>query len=102
MEQENISAVKKKEINPWRNTIFFIGSMIVAFLLSRLLEGPGFTQSQNYVLFLLFFSIGLWVTEAIPPFAVGLFIMAYLFFTLGNPSVNAQPMEVARYVQTFS
>jgi sodium-dependent dicarboxylate transporter 2/3/5 len=101
-EQDNIANTPKKELKPWRNAVFFIGSMIAAFLVSRLLEGPGFTQSQNYVLFLLFFAIGLWITEAIPPFAVGLFIMAYLFFTLGNASVNDQPVETARYVQTFS
>lgn len=93
---------EKKEFSPWRNIVYFIGSMFAAFLLAKLVEGPGFTQSQNYVLFLLFFSIGLWVTEAIPPFAVGLFIMAYLFFTLGNAHINSAPVNSARYVQTFS
>ena len=92
----------KKEFNPWRNVVFFIGSLFAAFLLAKLVEGPDFTQSQNYVLFLLFFSIGLWVTEAIPPFAVGLFIMAYLFFTLGNAHINSAPVDSGRYVQTFS
>ena len=79
-----------------------MGSMLAAFLLTRLIGGPGFTQSQNYVLFLLFFSIGLWLTEAIPPFAVGLFIMAYLFFTLGSARINADPVAAGKYVQTFS
>ena len=78
-----------KEGRPGRNSLFFIGSMLAALLLTRLIGGPDFTQSQNYVLFLLFFSIGLWLTEAIPPFAVGLFIMAYLFFTLGSAHINA-------------
>jgi solute carrier family 13 (sodium-dependent dicarboxylate transporter), member 2/3/5 len=91
-----------KEIKPGKNTFLFFVSVVAAYLLSRLLEGPGFTQSQNYVLFLLFFSIGLWLTEAIPPFAVGLFIMAYLGFTLGHARLNAQPQDVAKYVQTFS
>src|SRR5580765_2145173 len=89
-------------MKPGRNTIFFIVSCVVALILTRVLEGPGFTDSQNYVLFLLFFSVGLWLTEAIPPFAVGLFIMAYLVFTLGNAGLNSQPQDVARYVQTFS
>jgi len=102
MEKEDNALSHKKEVRPWRNVGFFIGSMIAAFLLAKLIEGPGFTQSQNYVLFLLFFSIGLWVTEAIPPFAVGLFIMAYLFFTLGNAHINSAPVDSGRYVQTFS
>ena len=96
------SANLLKGIRPGRNLFFFLVSMIAAFLLTRLASGPGFTDSQHYVLFLLFFSIGLWLTEAIPPFAVGLFIMSYLFFTLGNAKLNSQPQDVARYVQTFS
>ena len=91
-----------KELKPGRNTLLFIISLLAALLISYVLRDPGFTQSQNYVLFLLFFSIGLWLTEAIPPFAVGLFIMAYLVFTLGNANLNTDPQSVAKYVQTFS
>ncbi|MFI5156961.1 MAG: SLC13 family permease [Chitinophagales bacterium] len=96
------SGFQIKQLNPGRNSLFFFGSMIVALLLTWLISAPGFTDSQNYVLFLLFFSIGLWLSEAIPPFAVGLFIMAYLFFTMGNARLNSQPQDVAKYVQTFS
>jgi sodium-dependent dicarboxylate transporter 2/3/5 len=100
--QENKIETAKKEIGPARNIFYFLASMLGAFLLTMLIKGPGFTQSQNYVLFLLFFSIGLWLTEAIPPFAVGLFIMAYLFFALGNARINEAPVNTAKYVQTFS
>ncbi|HET7003170.1 MAG TPA: SLC13 family permease, partial [Puia sp.] len=101
-EQENNAGQPTKEIRPWRNFIYFMGSALVAFLLAKLIGDPGFTQSQNYVLFLLFFSIGLWITEAIPPFAVGIFIMAYLFFALGNAHINSMPVDTGKYVQTFS
>ncbi len=101
-EQENYGGQSKKEFRPKRNILYFLASMLFAFLLTSIIKVPGFTQSQNYVLFLLFFSIGLWVTGAIPPFAVGLFIMAYLFFTLGNASINLQPVNAGKYVQTFS
>ena len=101
-EQKNDKELHKKEPRPGRNFLYFLGSMLAAFLLMRLIGGPDFTQSQNYVLFLLFFSIGLWLTEAIPPFAVGLFIMAYLFFTLGSVHINADPVAAGKYVQTFS
>jgi sodium-dependent dicarboxylate transporter 2/3/5 len=50
----------------------------------------------------MFFSIGLWVTEAIPPFSVGLFILAFLAFSLGNPWFNSEPLDIAKYVNTFS
>lgn len=102
LEKKNDAGPHSKERRAGRNSLYFIVSMLAAFLLTRLVGGPGFTQSQNYVLFLLFFSIGLWLTEAIPPFAVGLFIIAYLFFTLGNARINADPVAAGKYVQTFS
>jgi sodium-dependent dicarboxylate transporter 2/3/5 len=50
----------------------------------------------------LIFAVGLWITEAIPAFAVSLFIMAYLVFALGNKNFNSEPESVRIYVQTFS
>jgi sodium-dependent dicarboxylate transporter 2/3/5 len=85
-----------------RKLAFFILSLLVALLLTFLIKDPDFTASQQYVLFLLFFSVGLWITEAVPPFAVGIFIMAFLFFALGSAAINPAPLGVARYVQTLS
>ena len=80
----------------------FLGSAVVALLLTFLIKEPQFTDSQLYVLFLMFFAIGLWITEAIPPFAVSLFIIAYLVFTLGNAHLNSAPQKIDKYVNTFS
>src|SRR5215467_7946796 len=91
-----------EKIRPGRNALFFMLSFLVALLMTIWLRDSAFTQSQDYVLFLLIFSIGLWLTEAIPPFAVALFIMAYLVFMLGNSRFNAHPESVSPYVQTFS
>ena len=80
----------------------FLLSMAAAFLLTFLLKDPTFTDSQNYVLFLLFFAIGLWLTEAMPAFAVSLLIIAFLVFALGNPYFNSEPENIDKYAQTFS
>jgi len=85
-----------------RSFIYFVASLVTALALTWLVKEPTFTDSQVYVFFLLFFSIGLWLTEAIPPFAVALFIMAYLVFALGNPYFNSAPEKIDRYVNTFS
>src|SRR6478735_4894749 len=85
-----------------KSILSFLGSAIVALALTFLIKEPQFTDSQLYVLFLMFFAIGLWITEAIPPFAVSLFIIAYLVFTLGNPNLNSAPEKIDRYVNTFS
>lgn len=85
-----------------RNLLKFSGCLLLALALGYVLREPGFTDSQTYVLFLLFFAVGLWVTEAIPPFAVGLFVIAFLVFALGNPHFNSAPQDIAKYVNTFS
>ena len=85
-----------------KNTASFILSLGAALALTFLIKEVQFSDSQVYVLFLLFFSIGLWLTEAIPPFSVGLFILAFLAFSLGNPRFNSEPQDIAKYVNTFS
>ncbi|HSE41872.1 MAG TPA: DASS family sodium-coupled anion symporter [Acidobacteriota bacterium] len=85
-----------------KRIIAFILSLVAALALTVFIKEPQFNDSQEYVLFLLFFSIGLWFTEAIPAFSVGLFILAFLAFSLGNPRFNSEPQDIAKYVNTFS
>lgn len=63
-------------------------------------------KAQIYILFLLFLSIGLWTTEAIPPFAVGLLIFVFLVFALGGLYREVDPENapqiVQKYVQTWA
>jgi len=88
--------------NRLKSIAFFLLSFAVAISLTFLLKEASFTDSQVYVLFLLFFAIGLWLSEAIPPFAVSLFIIAYLVFAMGNRHVNSSPENIDKYAQTFS
>lgn len=85
-----------------KSVINFLLSLGISLGITFLLKEPGFTDSQVYVIFLLFFSIGLWLTEAIPAFAVSLFIIAYLVFALGNKYFNSAPENIEKYAQTFS
>jgi solute carrier family 13 (sodium-dependent dicarboxylate transporter), member 2/3/5 len=94
--------MEKSESNRKRSIISFVLSFVISLGLTFLLKEPGFTDSQVYVIFLLFFAIGLWITEAIPAFAVSLFIISYLVFTLGNKYFNSAPENIDHYVQTFS
>lgn len=86
----------------FRSVSMFLISFAAAFAVTLLLKEPGFTDSQVYVIFLLFFAIGLWITEAIPAFAVSLFIIAFLVFALGNKYFNSAPENIDHYVHTFS
>ena len=102
LQPEKSGGVGDKKDRPGRNALFFLLSLIAALVLTFVTKGAGFSPAQTYVLFLLFFSIGLWLTEAVPPFAVGLFIMAFLFFALRHAIIDAKPLDATRYVQTFS
>ena len=80
----------------------FMISLIAAAGITWLLHEASFTQAQTNVLFLLIFSVGLWLTEATPPFAVGLIIIAFLVFTLGYEKFTDTPTDVQIYFNTFS
>jgi sodium-dependent dicarboxylate transporter 2/3/5 len=98
MEENSLSNGWKK----YKSVYLFLVSFAVALALTFLLKEPGFSDSQVYVIFLLFFAIGLWLTEAIPAFAVSLFIIAFLVFALGNKYFNSAPENIEKYAQTFS
>ncbi|MBS3738522.1 SLC13 family permease [Mesohalobacter halotolerans] len=88
-----------ERVNWHSHFTLFILSVLVAFGLFYFVSDPEFNNSQNYVLFILFLSIALWVTEAIPPFAVGILIIGYLVFSIGSTD---EPYNVKQYVQTWS
>lgn len=94
--------MKKTGQKGGKSVLLFLLSLGIALGLTFLLKEPDFTDSQLYVIFLLFFSVGLWLTEAIPAFAVSLFIIAFLVFALGNGYFNSEPQNIDKYVQTFS
>lgn len=81
---------------------WFVLSFILAAGLTSFIKEPAFTQSQTSVLFLLLFSVGLWLTEAVPPFSVGLMIIAFLAYSLGYEKFTSSPVDVSIYVQTLS
>lgn len=78
--------------------IAFLLILIISYVLMFYLSGPTFNVTQQAVMFILFFAIGLWVTEAVPPFAVGILIVGFLVFMMGkDPNVDA-----FKYAQVWS
>lgn len=61
-----------------------------------------FPPEQEAVLFLFLLAVGLWITEAVPAFAVGLLVMGYLVFALGTTLILPEPMDVSPYLNTWS
>ena len=82
--------------------IQFLMTILLSLLFTHLIRDDSFVAPQVYVLFLLFMSIGLWITEAIPPFAVGIMIIGFLVFFLGQPSLDEYQIDVVKFVNTWS
>lgn len=80
-------------------TLSFIAAFIVAFL-------PTYSLSQDatYTLFILLFAAGLWVSEAIPAFAVSLLVIALEMVLLGFPNLDfaSGSKEWQVYLQPWS
>ena len=85
-----------------KNTINFVLSLVVALIITLLVKEPSFTQAQNDVLFLLVFSVLLWLTEAVSPFSVGLFIITFLVYSLGFDVFTDTPQDISVFANTFS
>ena len=88
--------------NNYKNSINFALSLVVALLVTLLVKEPSFTQAQNDVLFLLLFSVLLWLTEAVSPFSVGLFIITFLVYSMGFDLFTDTPQDVSVFANTFS
>lgn len=74
----------------------FVFSFILSFLGAYFLSPDVFSDAQRYTLFILIFSILLWATEAIPPFAVGIMIIGFLVYTMGNmEGATISPQEIS-------
>ena len=87
-----IAEVRKSKVG------LFIFSLFFGWAMMNWLSDPVFTQTQNYVLFLIFFAISLWVTEAIPPFSVGILIIGFLVLIMGRSDAE----NAMQYLQTWS
>ena len=84
-----------------RRLLTFILVATAVWIAWRLLAGV-FPPEQGAVLFLFLLAVGLWITEAVPAFAVGLLIMGYLVFALGTTLIHPEPWDVSPYLNTWS
>jgi sodium-dependent dicarboxylate transporter 2/3/5 len=85
-----------------RKLLYFFASLLGALAITWLLAEPEMTWAQIIVLFVVFFSSGLWATEAGPPYGVALMVMALLVFSLGYRGLTARPAEIKVFTDTFS
>lgn len=85
------------------NTSTFTGNFVIALTAGYFFRKLGYADDVNYVFFLSVLAVGLWITEAIPPFAVGIFIIAGLLFGFGTDFIltgHTTPVEM--YLGTWT
>ncbi len=93
----------KGEFVPILNKVTrFVIVVVVGVILWSILTSESYTEDQRWVLLILLISVGLWITEAIPPFAVGMLIIGYLVFTMGGTMDEGTGGYAAQYVNTWS
>jgi sodium-dependent dicarboxylate transporter 2/3/5 len=71
---------------PRRFALFCAVAGAAAIATALVPESPGLTEDGRRSLFVLLLAAGLWLTEAIPAFAVGIMIIALQVLLLGRPA----------------
>jgi sodium-dependent dicarboxylate transporter 2/3/5 len=84
------------------NTSTFTGNLVISIVATYFFRKLDYGDAVDYVFGLGLLSIGLWITEAIPPFAVGIFIIAALLFGFGTDFLIDETGPVQLYVGTWT
>jgi len=77
-------------------------TLIISYVATVYIIGPDLNLLQQRTLIIIFTAIGLWMTEAIPPFAVGILIIGYLVYMHGSIAPEYPEVDIAKYFNTWS
>jgi solute carrier family 13 (sodium-dependent dicarboxylate transporter), member 2/3/5 len=72
------------EVRTWEPLGLMVACVTVASLLAFVPEHTGLSVAGRWAMFIVVLAAGLWVTEAIPAFAVGLLVISLEIATLGR------------------
>lgn len=91
------------EFSSWRALGKFAGSLLFASLVAYYPEYAGLSDGARGALFILLLSASLWITEAIPAFAVGLLVMGLNIAILGRAGggIGATIDDWERYIAVW-
>ncbi len=85
------------------NTSTFTGNLVISLIAAYFFRQLGYGDAVDYVFFLTLLSIGLWITEAIPPFAVGILLLAMLVLGFGTDYiVESEEHNASIYINTWT
>ncbi len=84
------------------NTSTFTGNLTIALTITYFFRNLGYGDAVDYVFLLSVLAIGLWITEAIPPFAVGILLIAMLLLGFGTDFILDHQAPVEMYLGTWT
>ncbi|NCN11381.1 MAG: DASS family sodium-coupled anion symporter [Leptospira sp.] len=84
------------------NTSTFFGNLLLSLLITYFFRKLGYGNAVDYVFLITILSIGLWITEAVPPFAVGIFIVCMMLFGFGTDFILDESTPVEIYTGTWT
>lgn len=84
------------------NLTLFIVVLLLAWLLSSLAKGEGVADQTANALFLLVMAAGLWISEAIPPFAVSILVIGFSIYFLDDSHWSIISEDWQEYLGTWS
>jgi sodium-dependent dicarboxylate transporter 2/3/5 len=84
------------------STSTFTGNLLLSLIITYFFRQLNYGDAVDYVFFLTILSIGLWVTEAIPPFAVGIFLLAMLVVGFGTDFIIDESAPIEMYIDTWT
>lgn len=74
------------EISSLSKVVLFLVTLVIAGIVSWVIpESSGLEPAARRALFILIFAAGLWITDAVPAFAVGILILGLQIALLGRP-----------------
>lgn len=83
-------------------TSTFFGNLFLALIVTYFFRGLGYGDAVDYVFLISILSIGLWITEAVPPFAVGILIVCMMLFGFGTDYLFEESAPVEMYTGTWT
>ncbi len=98
------SILKKLEFSSGQSLKKIIACLAAAVIVGLLPSYTGLSAAGHWTLFILILAAGLWITEAIPAFAVGLLVIGLQIAILGRPNgVFAKgPQDWQMFIQPWA
>jgi solute carrier family 13 (sodium-dependent dicarboxylate transporter), member 2/3/5 len=94
--------IDKRQRHIGKKTLLFLSVIGITYFITYLIAGNSYSFNEFHTLWLCLMAMGLWLTEAVPAFAVGLFIIGFQVLTLANQRINPDPIDALLFTNTIA